>query len=248
MPSRDKKAPSPHSDACIIESLREFFLRDGHKDEHELGFCSENVTDFGLVTEDRHIIHPLHKDSLPLATEYCISLQKLIEFCQSENKATIPSPVQVEQALQQQAHESVKAKIVRKRLTRHTPVRKRLTRKTLARKRLTRKTLAQCDVPKCYEQRLMGSRYCEQHQFTTPEMPPGKAFRGGPLFERLVPFLNTLPYREREIVRLRYGLYDGYSYTPQECGHIFKISTSEVIRIEREVFRKMMQSSAPAVE
>ena len=33
--------------------------------------------------------------------------------------------------------------------------------------------------------------------------------------------MKTLTYREREIIRLRYGLADGYTYTLEEVGQIF---------------------------
>jgi hypothetical protein len=38
--------------------------------------------------------------------------------------------------------------------------------------------------------------------------------------------LKTLSYREREIIKLRYGLGDGYSYTLEEVGHIFKVTSN----------------------
>ena len=36
--------------------------------------------------------------------------------------------------------------------------------------------------------------------------------------------LKTLTYREREIIKLRYGLGDGYTYTLEEVGRIFKVT------------------------
>jgi RNA polymerase primary sigma factor len=41
------------------------------------------------------------------------------------------------------------------------------------------------------------------------------------LRQRINKVLKTLSYREREIIKLRYGLGDGYSYTLEEVGHIF---------------------------
>jgi RNA polymerase primary sigma factor len=38
------------------------------------------------------------------------------------------------------------------------------------------------------------------------------------LKSRIADVLNALNYREREIIRLRYGLADGYAYTLEEVG------------------------------
>jgi RNA polymerase primary sigma factor len=51
--------------------------------------------------------------------------------------------------------------------------------------------------------------------------------------------LQTLDYREREILRLRYGLADGYSYTLQEIGRIFSVTRERVRQIEAEAIRKL---------
>src|SRR5262249_16398571 len=40
--------------------------------------------------------------------------------------------------------------------------------------------------------------------------------------------LKTLTYREREIIKLRYGLGDGYTYTLEEVGRIFKVTRERV--------------------
>ena len=51
--------------------------------------------------------------------------------------------------------------------------------------------------------------------------------------------LKTLTYREREIIRLRYGLADGYSYTLEEVGRIFKVTRERVRQIEAKAVRKL---------
>ncbi len=51
--------------------------------------------------------------------------------------------------------------------------------------------------------------------------------------------LQTLDYREREILRLRYGLTDGYTYTLQEIGRIFSVTRERVRQIEAEAIRKL---------
>ena len=44
------------------------------------------------------------------------------------------------------------------------------------------------------------------------------------LRERINEVLNTLTFREREIIKLRYGIGDGYTYTLEEVGRIFKVT------------------------
>jgi hypothetical protein len=41
-------------------------------------------------------------------------------------------------------------------------------------------------------------------------------------------FLQTLPYRDREIFKLAFGLGDGYRYTQNEIGHIFKTPAQNI--------------------
>jgi RNA polymerase primary sigma factor len=51
--------------------------------------------------------------------------------------------------------------------------------------------------------------------------------------------LQHLNYREREIIRLRYGLVDGYSYTLEEVGKIFSVTRERVRQIEAKAVRKL---------
>jgi len=44
------------------------------------------------------------------------------------------------------------------------------------------------------------------------------------LKDRIDSVLKTLTYREREIIKLRYGIGDGYTYTLEEVGRIFKVN------------------------
>jgi len=53
--------------------------------------------------------------------------------------------------------------------------------------------------------------------------------------------LETLPYREREIIRLRFGLADGYSYTLEEVGSIFSVTRERVRQIEAKAVEKLRQ-------
>ena len=61
------------------------------------------------------------------------------------------------------------------------------------------------------------------------------------LRSRISTVLKTLSYREREIIKLRYGLGDGYSYTLEEVGHIFKVTRERIRQIEAKAVRKLQQ-------
>jgi RNA polymerase primary sigma factor len=63
------------------------------------------------------------------------------------------------------------------------------------------------------------------------------------LRSRINKVLKTLSYREREIIKLRYGLGDGYSYTLEEVGHIFKVTRERIRQIEAKAVRKLQQPS-----
>lgn len=51
--------------------------------------------------------------------------------------------------------------------------------------------------------------------------------------------LSTLSHREREIIKLRYGIGDGYTYTLEEVGKIFKVTRERVRQIEAKAVRKL---------
>jgi len=53
--------------------------------------------------------------------------------------------------------------------------------------------------------------------------------------------MQTLNYREREILKLRYGLADGYAYTLEEVGRIFSVTRERVRQIESKAVRKLQQ-------
>ena len=59
------------------------------------------------------------------------------------------------------------------------------------------------------------------------------------LKEKLGDVLGTLTYREREIIKLRYGLGDGYTYTLEVVGKIFKVTRERVRQIEAKAIRKL---------
>jgi RNA polymerase primary sigma factor len=56
---------------------------------------------------------------------------------------------------------------------------------------------------------------------------------------RIESVLRTLTYREREIIKLRYGIGDGYTYTLEEVGRIFKVTRERVRQVEAKAIRKL---------
>ena len=59
--------------------------------------------------------------------------------------------------------------------------------------------------------------------------------------------LNTLAHREREVVKLLFGLADGYTYSLEEVGRIFNVTRERVRQIKLTAIRKM-QGDARASE
>jgi hypothetical protein len=61
---------------------------------------------------------------------------------------------------------------------------------------------------------------------------PSERQSGEMLRDRIEAVLKTLTYREREIIKLRYGIGDGYTYTLEEVGKIFKVTRERVRQVE----------------
>ena len=59
------------------------------------------------------------------------------------------------------------------------------------------------------------------------------------LKDKIEATLKTLTYREREIIKLRYGIGDGYTYTLEEVGRIFKVTRERVRQVEAKAIRKL---------
>jgi RNA polymerase primary sigma factor len=58
--------------------------------------------------------------------------------------------------------------------------------------------------------------------------------------------LDGLSFREREIIRLRFGLADGYAYTLEEVGSIFAVTRERVRQIEAKAVEKLRQPGLEA--
>ncbi len=63
------------------------------------------------------------------------------------------------------------------------------------------------------------------------------------LKERLSTVLTTLTEREHEVLKLRFGLVDGYSRTLEEVGKKFNVTRERIRQIEAKALRKMRHPS-----
>nr|MCU0875053.1 sigma-70 family RNA polymerase sigma factor [Pirellulaceae bacterium] len=70
--------------------------------------------------------------------------------------------------------------------------------------------------------------------------PLGEANRES-LKQRIEEVMQGLNYREREILRMRFGLTDGYAYTLEEVGRVFSVTRERVRQIECKAVRKLQQ-------
>ena len=68
---------------------------------------------------------------------------------------------------------------------------------------------------------------------------PSDAAAQDMLKHRIEQVLKTLTYREREIIKLRYGIGDGYTYTLEEVGRIFKVTRERVRQVEAKAIHKL---------
>ena len=70
-------------------------------------------------------------------------------------------------------------------------------------------------------------------------IPPNEQLDRKLLSDRLNSVLDHLSDREREIIRLRYGLEDGQHYTLTEIGKIYDLSRERVRQIQAKAMRKL---------
>ncbi len=76
------------------------------------------------------------------------------------------------------------------------------------------------------------------------ETSPDQDFDQHLLRTRIEEVLQALSWREREILKLRFGLGDGHVYTLDEVGKIFAVSRERVRQIERRAVRKLQHPTA----
>jgi len=61
------------------------------------------------------------------------------------------------------------------------------------------------------------------------------------LREQLDRLLGQLTEREREVLKLRFGLEDGYPRTLEEVGHIFEVTRERIRQIEAKALNRLRQ-------
>jgi RNA polymerase primary sigma factor len=88
---------------------------------------------------------------------------------------------------------------------------------------------------------------------STEPLPLGSGADRQTLRSHIDAALATLSFREREIIKLRYGLGDGHSYTLAEAAEIFRVTRERIRQIEARAFEKLQNSARilqlePAVE
>ncbi|MBX7057237.1 MAG: RNA polymerase sigma factor RpoD [Leptospirales bacterium] len=63
------------------------------------------------------------------------------------------------------------------------------------------------------------------------------------LSEQIRTVLNTLPAREQKVLRMRFGLDDGYSHTLEEVGYVFQVTRERIRQIEAKALRRLRHPS-----
>lgn len=63
------------------------------------------------------------------------------------------------------------------------------------------------------------------------------------LAEQIRQVLHTLPAREQKVIRMRFGLDDGYAQTLEEVGYQFKVTRERIRQIEAKALRRLRHPS-----
>jgi len=59
------------------------------------------------------------------------------------------------------------------------------------------------------------------------------------LADQINSVLSTLPAREQKVIRMRFGLDDGYAHTLEEVGYVFKVTRERIRQIEAKALRRL---------
>ena len=59
------------------------------------------------------------------------------------------------------------------------------------------------------------------------------------LQDKIRELLSTLPQREQEVLRMRFGLDDGYALTLEEVGLYFDVTRERIRQIEAKALRRL---------
>ncbi len=74
-------------------------------------------------------------------------------------------------------------------------------------------------------------------------MGPAEATSNTLLAEALSEILGTLTEREADVLRMRFGMYDGRTHTLEEVGQIFGVTRERIRQIENKAIRKLRHPS-----
>lgn len=72
---------------------------------------------------------------------------------------------------------------------------------------------------------------------------PADATSNALLAEALKEILDTLTDREADVLRMRFGMYDGRTHTLEEVGHTFNVTRERIRQIENKAIRKLRHPS-----
>jgi RNA polymerase primary sigma factor len=75
----------------------------------------------------------------------------------------------------------------------------------------------------------------------TQAIAPAEAVTHQVLRDQITHALETLNKREREVIEMRYGLYDGYCHTLEELSAYFKLTRERIRQIEVKALRLLRQ-------
>lgn len=174
----------------------------------ELLFVSENRADFCLKTDSGDILHPLVSEQLP-PTKYFTKLDEAINFHNTNKSVELPTDEIIEEALEKEIE---------------------------TRNPYPPPKLRKCAILNCQENVWWIGPYCPIH-FSFHKANKSSDHTNK-LRNIITEILQSLTYREREVLKLRSGIADGYIYTTREVAHIFKTEYKAMRQIEREIMKK----------
>lgn len=91
------------------------------------------------------------------------------------------------------------------------------------------------DAKNLQAKEVLGRLRLEDVHFDEAEL----SARANEIKTKILDVLKSLTFREREILKLRFGLDDGYTYTLEEVGRKFRITRERVRYIESRALRKL---------
>ena len=77
----------------------------------------------------------------------------------------------------------------------------------------------------------------------TESLTPAESTDLAMLREQIREVLRTLPAREEEVIRMKFGLDDGKEHTLKEVGEHFKVTRERIRQIVKKAIRKLRHQS-----